>query len=94
MLVFVSLTFLLFLILQCRANFLNENGKNFIQRVHHSPLQPLGNCSPGMVESQLLQDVVHPHRIDLTARPRDQPETYHVKLIHYRHQMHEKFELC
>lgn len=75
MLVFVSLPFLLLLVLQSRAQFLDKNRQDFIQRVHHSSLQPLGDCGSGVMETQLLQNVVHSYRIDLTARPRDQPET-------------------
>lgn len=54
MLVFVSLTSLLFLILQCCAKFLYENRQNFIQRVHHSSLQPFGNGGPSVMKSKLL----------------------------------------
>lgn len=75
MLVFVSLTSLLFLILQRCAKFLYENRQNFIQRVHHSSLEPFGNGGPGVMKSKLLQDIVHSDRVNLTASPRDQPET-------------------
>lgn len=71
-LLFVS-ALLVFLVLQGRAQLLDEHGQNFVQRVHHAPLQPLGNCSPGVVEAQFLQDVVHADGVDLPSCPGDEP---------------------
>lgn len=65
---------LLLLVLQRRAQLLNEHRQHLVQRVHHASLQPLGDGRPGVVEAQLLQDVVHADRVDFTARPGDEPE--------------------
>lgn len=73
MLLFVP-ALLVLLILQGRAQLLDEHRQHLVQRVHHASLQPLGNRGPGVVEAQLLQDVVHAHRVDLTPRPGDEPE--------------------
>lgn len=72
MFVFVSALPLL-LVLQGLAQLLDENGQHLVQGVHHAPLEPLGNCSPGVMEAQFLQDVVHTHWIDLASRPGDKP---------------------
>lgn len=72
MLVLVSAPLLLF-VLQRRAELLDEHGQHFVQRVHHPPLQPLGDRGPGVVEAEFLQDVVHAHRVDLAPGPGDQP---------------------
>lgn len=73
MLLLVS-AFLVLLVLQGRAQLLDEHRQHFVQRVHHAALQPLGDGGPGVVEAQLLQDVVHAHRVDLTPGPGDEPE--------------------
>lgn len=73
MFLFVS-AFLLLLVLEGGAQLLDEHGQHLVQWVHHAPLQPLGNRSPGVVEAQFLQDVVHAHRVDLTSCPGDKPE--------------------
>lgn len=65
---------LVLFVLQRGAQLLDEHRQHLVQRVHHPPLQPLGNCSPGVVEAQFLQDVVHTHRVDLTPCPGDEPE--------------------
>lgn len=70
---FVS-AFLLLLVLQGCSELLDENGQHLVQRIHHTPLEPLGNCSPGMMEAQFLQDVVHTHRVNLASCPGDKPE--------------------
>lgn len=62
----------LLFILQRSAQLLDEHREHLVQRVHHAALQPLGDGGPGVVEAQLLQDVVHAHRVDLPARPRDE----------------------
>lgn len=67
---------LLLLVLQRRAQFLDEHRQHLVQRVHHASLQPLGDGRPGVVEAQLLQDVVHADRVDFTARPGDEPEKW------------------
>lgn len=64
----------LLLVLQRRAQLLDEHREHLVQRVHHAALQPLGDGRPGVVEAKLLQDVVDAHRVDLPARPRDEPE--------------------
>lgn len=64
---------LLLLVLQRRAQLLDEHRQHLVQRVHHASLQPLGDGRPGVVEAQLLQDVVHADRVDFTARPGDEP---------------------
>lgn len=64
----------LLLVLQRRAQLLDEHREHLVQRVHHAALQPLGDGGAGVVEAELLQDVVHAHRVDLPARPRDEPE--------------------
>lgn len=63
----------LLLVLQRRAQLLDEHREHLVQRVHHAALQPLGDGGPGVVEAELLQDVVHAHRVDLPARPGDEP---------------------
>lgn len=73
MLLLVS-AFLLLLVLQGRAQFLDENGEHLVQGVHHAPLEPLGDCSPGVMEAQFLQDVVHSYRVNLASGPGDEPE--------------------
>lgn len=62
----------LLLVLQRRAQLLDEHRQHLVQRVHHAALQPLGDGGASVVEAQLLQDVVHAHRVDLPARPRDE----------------------
>lgn len=70
---FVSALLFLF-VLQGRAELLDENRKHLVQRVHHTPLEPLGNCSPGVMEAQFLQDVVHTYWVNLASCPGDKPE--------------------
>lgn len=65
---------LVLLVLQGGAELLDEHRQHLVQRVHHAPLQPLGNGGAGVVEAQFLQDVVHAHRVDLAPRPGDEPE--------------------
>ena len=83
---FLLLSLLLLLVLQGGAQLLDEDGQHLVQRVHDAALQPLGDGGAGVVEAQLLQDVVHPHRVDLTARPRDQSElTLHTQKNTHTH---------
>lgn len=76
MFLFVPSSFLFFLILQCIAQFLDENRENFIQGVHHASLKPLRNRSSCVMEAEFLQDVVHSHRIDFPTCPRNQPAMF------------------
>lgn len=66
--------FLVLLVLQGRAQLLDEHWQDLVQWVHHTPLQPLGNGSPGVVEAKFLQDVVNTNWVDLTSCPGDKPE--------------------
>lgn len=45
------LLLLLFLVLQSRAQFFDEDREDLVQGVHHPPLEPFGNCSPCVVEA-------------------------------------------
>lgn len=73
--VFLFVTaFLLLLVLQGCAQLLDEHWQHLVQRVHHTPLQPLGNCSPSVVEAKFLQDVVHTHWVNLASCPGNEPE--------------------
>lgn len=72
-LLLVSAAFLLLLVLQGRAQLLDEHRQHLVQGVHHAALQPLGDGGAGVVEAQLLQDVVHTDGVDLPAGPGDQP---------------------
>lgn len=71
---FVPALFVL-LVLQGGPQLLDEDRQHLVQRIHHPPLQPLGNCSPGMVEAQFLQDVIHADGIYFPPRPGDEPES-------------------
>lgn len=73
MFIFLS-SFPLSLVLQRGAHLLYQHRQDLVQGVHHSSLEPLGNCSSGMMEAELLQDVVHSHGIDLPPGPGNQPE--------------------
>ena len=51
----------------------SEEGNDLVDGVKTAPLHPLGDGHAGVLEAQLLQDVIHPHRIYLLPSPRQQP---------------------
>ena len=53
---------------------LGQEGEELIGGVHRTPLHPLWDGGPGMAESQLLENVVHPNWLNLLATPREEPD--------------------
>ena len=51
----------------------DEDGEDAVERVHTAALQPLGDGEARMLKAKLLQDVVHSHRVNPLASPRQQP---------------------
>ena len=56
-----------------------QHGQHLVQWVHSSTLHPLGDGEPGVLEAQLLKDVVHADWVDPLSGPGNQPVEWATK---------------